>query len=49
MQLIAAKELPYPVPADALALPAATSNPAQPVPDLSQIPEITDGPLEPEK
>ena len=48
MQLIAAKELPYPVPPDALALPAATSNPAQPLPLLSQIPEMPDGPLEPE-
>src|SRR5262245_38203639 len=46
IQLIAAKDLPYPVPADALALPAPTSNPAQPLPELSQIPEMADGQLE---
>lgn len=32
MQMIAAKELPYPLPADSLGLPPATTNPALPPP-----------------
>lgn len=35
IQMIAAKELPYPVPADSLNLPSPTSNPAHPLPPVS--------------
>jgi hypothetical protein len=35
IQMIAAKELPYPVPADTLALPPATSNPSHPLPNVT--------------
>ncbi|WP_218016542.1 hypothetical protein, partial [Curvibacter delicatus] len=33
IQMIASKELPYPVPAESLNLPEATSNPSHPFPD----------------
>lgn len=39
MEMIAAKELPYPVPADSLHLPSATSNPIHPLPDLKALQE----------
>ena len=34
IQMIAAKELPYPVPVDSLALPEPISNPAHPLPPI---------------
>jgi hypothetical protein len=49
MQLIAAKELPFPVPADALSLPAPMSNPNQPHADLTKLAADGNETLEPEK
>jgi hypothetical protein len=37
IHMIAAKELPYPIPATSLHLPEAISNPAHPLPDISDI------------
>jgi len=35
MHMVAAKELPYPIPVESLFLPEATSNPAHPLPEIS--------------
>lgn len=49
LQLIAAKELPFPVPVDALPLSGPISNPIQPQADFTKLASLGNGTLEPEK